>query len=184
MELRFLRERAKKIELLRARFPQSKGVSSQQVLEIKDSNAKFMPIEAQLIAVYTDIDRIEEQMSRLTLALGQLELKEQFVKLAKPLLDEEANGLQLVERLVSIESNLRGKLKKGDQDSLLTLGSLHAELIAVRTRFGNGLTKNPISKPDKSGALVPMFGGFMGAGFVMLMWLMLRQGWVRYRAAH
>lgn len=183
VELRFLRERAKKTEMLRVRFPQSKGISSQQVLEIKDSNAKFMPIESQLIAVYSDIDKIEEQISRLTLAMSQLELKKQFVKLGAPLLNEGTNGLDLTERLVGIASNLQDNLKKGDQDSLLTLRSIHAELIAVRTRFGSGLTKNPITKPIKSGVLIPVVGGFMGAGFVMLMWLILRQGWMRYRGA-
>lgn len=182
IELRFLQGRAKKLELLRVKFPHSKGVSSQQVLEISESNAKFMPVESQLIAVYTDIDRIEEQITRLYLALDQLELKSQFVKLGVPLLHEGANGLELTERLVGIALDLRGKLKEGDQDSLLTLGGIHADLVAVRTRFGKGLTKNPATKPVKSGPLIPVVGGFMGAGFVMLMWLMLRQGWRRHYA--
>lgn len=182
VELKYLRERAKRLEFLRAKFPHSRMASSQQVLEIKDSNAKYMPVESQLVAVYADIAGFEERATRLRLELLQLDLKQQFLTAANPLMAEEVNGLQLVRRLLEIEEKGRGKLKSSDQELFLTMEVMRAELLSIRTRFDNGLTKNALTKPIKSGPALPLLGGFLGGAFLMLMWLMLRQGWIKHHA--
>ena len=179
VELNYLQVRARKLELLRSKFPRG---GNQLVPEIINGNSKFLPVESQLIAIYSDIDRLEEQNKRLRQALAQINLKNDFLKLAMPLLDQESNGLFILEQLIDLPI-----LKQRSTPSLesdLTLQSIQQDLVAIQSRFSLGLTKNSVSKPIRSGLLLPLVGGFLGGGFLTLLWLLLRQSWRHHSLTH
>lgn len=183
VELKYLRERAKKLEALRTRFPQSTAVNGQQVVDVKDSSAKFMPVVTQLVAAYSDIDRAEELLVRARAELAQYDTKRQFLAAALPAVAEEMDGLKLADRLIGIETSVRRKIAATDLERVQTLDSLRAEVTSIRTRFARGLTKNAATPAAKSSPVLPALGGFAGAGLLALLGLVVQRGWTRYRAA-
>jgi hypothetical protein len=109
IELKFLQERAKNLESLQRRFPGNSAVGSQQVLDLADSNAKFMPISTQLVAVQSDINANEEQLTRMQDQLARIRVTSDFVTPALPLVAKEFNGLALVDQLLAIEADCAKK---------------------------------------------------------------------------
>jgi hypothetical protein len=183
VELKYLRERASKLESLRKRFPLSTAVNGQQVVDVKDSSAKFMPVVTQLVAAYSDIDHAEELLVRARAQLAQYDTKREFLAAALPAVAEEMDGLKLAERLIGIETSVRRKIAATDVERMQILDSLRAEVTSIRTRFARGLTKNAATPTAKSSPVLPALGGFAGAGLLALLGLVVRRGWTRYRAA-
>lgn len=105
--------RVKYLEELLKRFPGNAGLN-QQVIDIKDADAKYLPITTQIIAVNNDINRNKEQLMRLNDRLNQLFLIKLFLVEALPLAATELDGILLSKSLLSIEEKLRKGLPATD----------------------------------------------------------------------
>ena len=88
VDLRYLRQRANNLESMRQKFPQNVTVSTQQVVDLKDSSAKYMPINTQLVAVNTEINNANESLERIRNELVQTKVMSDFVKQAKPIVEK------------------------------------------------------------------------------------------------
>lgn len=186
VELGYLHERVAKMEKLRAKLLQPKGGAGRQSREISGDGFSDAPLEPQLtvdsrlVAIHADIHGLEEKNQRLHERLAQLELKERFLKSASPLLESEANGLQLIDQLLNTLSMREDSDIAGGH--LLTAASIRHDLAAIQVRYSSGLKKQPINKLTRPGPLPLALGGGLVGALLMLLWIFMREGWKRHRA--
>ena len=136
IELTYLKDRARHLEDLKVRFPANVGGSlSQNVLDPKESGAKFLPIGTQIVAVYSDINNLEEGINRMSQELEMLKVDEEFVNLVLPLLVENKNGLTLIEKLLKINQEMRSKIDPNKIFQLQELSNIESELVSINTSF-------------------------------------------------
>ncbi|MBT8587046.1 hypothetical protein G6675_01975 [Polynucleobacter paneuropaeus] len=178
IEMGYQQERAKSLEDLHKRFPGGVNVNG-QVVDPKDSGAKYMPISTQIIAVNNDINASKESLARLSKRLEQIAIIKTFIDQAIPLQDQAFDGLALNEQLLAIESTLRSKLAKGDSNGQALLDQLRAQLLAIQVRFTKGLEANTAPVAIKKGMLKTTAGGLAGAFFLMLLVLLGQRVWLK-----
>jgi hypothetical protein len=164
IELKFLQERAKNLESLQRRFPGNSAVGSQQVVDLADSNAKFMPISTQLVAVQSDINANEEQLTRMQDQLARIKVTSDFVTPALPLVAKEFNGLALVDQLLKIEADLRKTAPADDSNAQQAFNTIQAQLISTKTFFSKGLESRLAPSVRKTFGVIPAaaIGLFLG----------------------
>jgi hypothetical protein len=184
VELGFMRSRLESLNLLRSRYPGSDSSNSQQALDPKDPNAKYLPLSTQLVATSIDINNAVESLVRMRSGLTQTMVMREFFSRAAPILKSEMDGLLLADRLLEIEEKMRNAIPQNDLPKLQALNSIKSDLLSIRTKFTKGLEANAITAPGRSSPVLPAIGGLVGAGFLALMWLVMRHGWMKYRTAH
>ena len=170
--------RAKALEELHKRFPGNASLAS-QVVDPKDSGAKYLPISTQIIAVNSDINQSKENLQRLFDRLAQIALVKTFLEEAIPLAEKSFDGLSLDTELLQIEQKLRTKLAKDDVKGQEILDQLHAQLLQVQARFTKGLDANTApTSSGKKGLIKSTVGGLAGAFFLMLLVLLGQRVWL------
>ena len=174
VELKFLRDRARNLEGLRQRFPQNVAVGSQQIVDLKDSNAKYMPISTQLVAVNTDINNAEESLKRMRDQQAQMVVLREYVAQARPQLEKETNGLKLAEGLLQIESQMRKAADAGDMNTQQILNDIRAQVVQVQARFTKGLESGSAPYVSRPGPVLPAVGGLLGGAIAALLYAMMR----------
>lgn len=184
VELKFMRERAKNLETLRQRFPANAAVGGQQIVDLKDSNAKFMPISTQLVAINTDINNTVESLQRMRDQLAQMQVLRAFVESAVPLVAKDSNGLALVDALLKIEADMRQNLLPDDTNGLQKLNDIQAALTGYKTSFTKSLDTDLVPQVTKPGPLMPVAGGLIGGAVLVVLYVLLRKvhGGLRSRA--
>lgn len=175
VDLRYLRQRAANLESMRQRFPQNVTVATQQVVDLKDSSAKYMPISTQLVAVNTDINNANEALERMRNEIAQTKVMAEFVAQAKPIVDMSADGLAVVDQLLEITKAMRASVQAGDVNADQQLNNIEAELVGVRTNFQRSLDTDLIPQVSRSGVLQPAAGGLVGGGVLMLLYALGRR---------
>lgn len=173
IEIGYLLQRAKALEDLNKRFPGGASVG-QQVVDPKESGAKFLPISTQIVAVNNDINLSKENLQRFRDRLVQITLMKTFLDEATPLAEKTFDGLLLSEELLSIESRLRAQLTKEDSRRIELLDQLHAQLLQVQARFTKGLEANTAPTIKKFGLLKTSFGALFAA-FILTLLALLSQ---------
>jgi hypothetical protein len=177
IEMGYQEERARQLEQLHKRFP-GNSLSAQQVVDAKDSSAKFLPLQTQIIAANNDINASKETLSRLQKSIDQIALTKTFLGQALPLQDQTFDGLLLNKQLLEIETNLRIKLDKSDNNGVEFLNELHARLLAIQVRFSKGLEANTApTSTGKKGMIKSTAGGLAGLLFLMLLALLGQRVW-------
>lgn len=176
IELGYLKTRAKNLEELLRRFP-STGNNGQQVVDPKESSAKYLPIPTQLVAVNTDINSNKESLERLNDRLAQIGLMKRFLEEAVPLAGNNADGVMLVREFLAIEAKLRAQLPASDVKAQQSLDGLRSQLLAIEARFTKGLEANTAPNTQKTGMLKAIAGGLAGAGFLAVLFLLARRLW-------
>ena len=174
IEQSYLRDRVKSLEELLKRFPGNVG-ANQQVVDPKDSGAKYLPLTTQIIAVNNDINQNKERLIRLNDRLNQIALMKQFLVEALPLAETELDGILLSKSLLKIEEGLRKDLPVADIKNKQALDQLRSQLLTIEARFTKGLEANTAPVTKKTGMLNATAGGLMGASLVMLVFLLGRK---------
>lgn len=169
VELKFMRERAKNLEALRQRFPQNAAVGSQQIVDLKDSSAKYMPISTQLVAIHTDINNTVESLQHMRDQLTQMNVLKQFVTQALPLMAKDTNGLALADALLKVETDMRQQLNPEDTNGLQMLNSIEATLVGFRTSFSKSLDTDLAPQVSRPGPTMPLAGGLLGGAALTLL---------------
>lgn len=179
IELKYQQERVRNLERLRERFPGNAGAVSQQVVDLADSNAKYMPISTQLVAVQSDINQHQEQLKRMEDQLARTRVLGAFVADAKPLVAKEFNGLALADQLLAIEKNLRKTFDTTDINAQQALNSLQADIVGIKTFFSKGLEARLAPSVGKAtGIVAPAAAGLLLgllAGLAYAAWPLVRQ---------
>jgi hypothetical protein len=166
---------------LHKRFPGSANVG-QQVVDPKDSGAKYLPLVTQIIAANSEINQSKENLIRLKDRLAQIALIKTFLEEALPLAEKTFNGLALADELLTVEAKLRAKVGNGDSKQREILNELHAQLLSVQVRFTNGLEANIAPTSKKTGSMIKSAaGGLAGAFFLMLLVLIGQKVWLNIK---
>lgn len=173
VELKFLRARAQNMESLRQKFPGNSS-GSQQVVDLRDSNAKFMPIVTQIVAVQSDIHDAQERLERLQDKLQQSQLLRQFLDKTRDKTAQVGNGLQWIDELLQTLVTLRAQASADDANAQLVLNTVQADLVRVRTHFTKGLETRLAPSVTSPALLPPLAGGFVAGGGLTLLWLLLQ----------
>lgn len=182
IELGYLRERAKSLEQLLKRFPGSTA-ATQQVIDPKESSAKYLPLSTQLIAVNTDINLANENLTRFADRLAQIALMKTFLEAALPLVAQNLDGITLAKALLGVEAQLRGQLKADDAKARQSLDALRSQLLSIESRFTKGLEANTAPNAQKSGMLKAAATGLL-AGLILALALLLgTRAWRLVRTA-
>jgi hypothetical protein len=183
VELGYQQERLKSLETLAKRFPNESRVIS-QVVDPKDSGAKYMPISTQIIAANTDINGSKESLERLKDAQAQTAVLRAWVKQAAPLVEGSYDGLTLIKQLMQEESQLRTSLDLKDPKSLAFVDGLRSILIGMNVRFTKGFEMNTApTSSGKRGMIKATAGGLAGAFFLMLLVLLCQRVWASIKMA-
>ena len=168
-ELKFMRQRADNLEALRQRFPSNVAGGSQQVMDLKDSNAKFMPISVQLVAINTDINNTVEALERLNRQLAQSKVLRAYMAKITPVLKSETDGIQLVDALLKIEGEMRTEVTATDINAHQMLNDIEVNLVSIRISFTKGLSSELAPQVTHMGPLMPAVGGLFAGSVLMLL---------------
>ena len=181
IEMGFQVKRVKSLEELHKRFPGG-GNTSNQVVDPKDSGAKYLPLPTQIIAANNDINQSKEALQRLSDRLSQIQLIKIFVDQANPLAEKTFDGLALDEALLAVEASLRTKLAKDDINQHEALDQLRSQLLLVQARFTKGLEANTAPTASKKGVIKVTVGGIAASFFLMLFVLLGQKVWLSIKA--
>ena len=173
--------RVKNLEDLHKRFPGSSN-ASQQVVDPKDSGAKYLPLTTQIIAANSDINQSKEDLIRLRDRLAQIEIIKNYLEAVNPLVEQNPNGLVLVSELLHIEKGLQSKVGKDDARQQEVLDQLHAQLSQIKARFTIGLEANMAPTSKKTGMIKATAGGLAAAFFLMLLLLLGQRVWTHVKS--
>jgi len=176
VELAYQQERLKSLETLAKRFPGEQRTVS-QVVDPKDSGAKYLPISTQIIAANTDINGSKESLERLKDAQAQMAVLGTWVKQVAPLMTASYDGITLTKQLLEQESQLRATLNPSDPKSLVFVDSLRSSLLANDVRFSKGFEMSTAPTASKKGMIKTTAGGLAGAFFLMLLVLLGQRVW-------
>ena len=171
IEMGYQVQRAKSLEELHKRFPGGNNVSN-QVVDPKDSGAKYMPLSTQIIAVNNDINQSKETLQRMHDRLVQIGLMKTFVDQAIPLVEETYDGLALNTRLLEVEATTRAKLAKDDIKQQEALDQLRGQLLLIQARFTKGLEGSTAPTVSKRGMIKSTGVGLALTFFLMLLMLL------------
>jgi len=183
VELAYQQERLKSLETLAKRFPGEQRTVS-QVVDPKDSGAKYLPISTQIIAANTDINGSKESLERLKDAQAQMAVLRTWVKQVSPLMNGESyDGITLTKKLLEQEAALRATtLDPSDPKSLAFVDSLRSTLLAIDLRFSKGFEMNTAPTASKKGMIKATAGGLAAAFFLMLLALLGQRVWVSIKS--
>lgn len=158
IELGFLQQRAQSLEGLLKRFPGDPKVAG-QVVDPKDSGAKYLPISTQIIALNTEIYQTQETLTRLAERLTQIEIIARFLEQALPQAQTQLDGIKLANQLLGTEQGLRKSLPANDLKAQFPLDQLRARLLLIKNRFTNDLQANVAPSAKREGMIKSILGG-------------------------
>jgi hypothetical protein len=181
IELEYQKSRLKSLENLSKRFP-VESRSSFQAFDPKDSGAKYLPINTQIIAINTDINNNLEILSRLKDQQTQQAQIKRFLDLSGPLIEKTHNGLELIKQLLAIQVKLRAELKSADPKDFAFIDGLRNSLLSYEARFRWSLVQDGIPVAKKPGVLKFTAGGLITLFFLALMTMLSRRIWVNIKS--
>jgi hypothetical protein len=182
IEMGYQQQRAKSLEELYKRYPTNSS-AGQQVVDPKESGAKYLSITTQIIAANNDINQSKELLNRLEDRLAQLALTKSFLDEALPKVEMTFDGLVLDKELLAIEGALRTKIGKDDPKQQEILDQIRSQLLMIQARFTKGLEANTApTSSGKKGMLKSAIGGLAGGFFLVLLLLLGQRLWTSIKS--
>jgi hypothetical protein len=108
----------------------------------KDGNSKFLPIDAQIIACNSDVNRVKEILDRLNAELLAIDTLKMFNDEAEPLIRKSYDGLILSKQLLDVVSKMMLQLPSSEFSRKQQLARVNAELLLIKERYETGLSAN------------------------------------------
>jgi len=168
VELGYIERRIQKLTAIKNQYPTG-AMATLQVVNAKDSGAKYLPITTQIIATTTDANRLNESLARYRDEERQLTVYAQFVEKAKPLIDngrKDGNLLgSLFEVTNQIDQNMQGAIQKiAVEDIRVSLISIQAnKAFGLRQAGMVGIQPPPYLKNTAIGLFAGLFLGLIYA---------------------
>lgn len=178
-ELYFLNQRAEGLEALRKQFPERSEAMVAQVMDPKDSGAKYLPLSTQMVALKTDINAIKESLARNKLRLDELAVYRKFVDGASPLLAKTENGFKLAEALVANEKALRKALDPAGAAGQLAIDTIARDLENAVVKVGGMFESEPLVLTTRPKLSLPLVLGLLGGLLVGGLLVFVADGWRR-----
>jgi hypothetical protein len=172
IELSYLKERARNLEVLQKRFPSSVNIT-QQMVDPKESGAKYLPLITQIIAVNSDIYANKENLERLNDQLTQAKTLKLFLDAAQPLATNDYDGLLLIRKCLQVEEHLRAKIPKEDVKTLHYLDQIRSQLASFESSKSHFQISAISTQDNRFGMLRSTQVGILGAVFLMFAFLLV-----------
>lgn len=176
IEMGYQVSRAKTLEDLHKRFPGGNN-NSYQVIDVKESSAKYMPLVTQIIAVNNDINQSKESLIRLRDRLSQIAQIKLFLQEASPLIEKTYDGVLLGDELLALEVKMRAKLSQDDIKQQEVLDQLRIQFLLVKRYVTNSFDVNTAPTVSKKGMIKSIASGCAGAFSLMLLVLLGQRVW-------
>lgn len=174
IELEYQQSQLKNLEELLRRFPNNSGASS-QVVDPKDSGAKYLPLTTQIIAINTDINKNKESLERLSDQQLRLEIIKKFLDKTAPIMEKSFNGIELASQITKAIDEIQKEISQGDSKSQQQILSLKASIYQLQMNFERVLYTTLAPNVTKKGMLKTPLIGFVLAFFGMLVYLVFRK---------
>jgi deoxycytidine triphosphate deaminase len=170
VELEYSQKRIRNLNELKNQYPTNSSLSG-QVVDAKDSGAKYLPVTTQIVAATTDVNNIKETLARYRDEESQSKIYQMFVDKAKPLLGANEDMVVLTNELLGICEKISTSLGSGAIQQL-AVEDIKSSLTEIKTIQLYGLrqigavdVKNP---PYLKYILGGLFGGlFLGMLFAI-----------------
>ncbi len=168
IEKNYLEKRIRNLNALKNQFPNA-VVAGSQVVDAKDSGAKYLPISTQIIAATTDLNGLQEQLARLKDEEAQVKIYSQFVIIGKKLILSTTNSNELIEKLLNSIQDIQKTISTTDTIQINATEAIKVDLKSIQTDNLYGLRQigeidftNPTySKYIVSGLFGGLFFGFL-----------------------
>ncbi|OZB49330.1 MAG: hypothetical protein B7X60_01480 [Polynucleobacter sp. 39-45-136] len=180
IELEYQKERLRGLEDLAKRFPVENRVSS-QVVDPKDSGAKYMPLSTQIIAINTEINANTELLKRLADKKQYLGSVEQWHSIAKTVAANSQNGIDLNAQLLKLEAAQRAQAGANNPRALFFFDEVRASLLANEATYALGLVESPVVSVTRRGMIKSTAGGLAATFFLMLLFLLGQRVWANIK---
>lgn len=181
IELIHLANQMADLELLRKKFPGNSTTIITQTTGTGETEAKYLPITMQLIAINKDISARKEDLSRLMDRKSQLAVMHDFLSQASPVMDKNFDGLTLAAELMQIESGMRKNLQPSAWNEVSVLNNIKRDLTLINTRFTLGLEQPTFLSTSKPNYLKPAAIGLVAGFFLALLGSLCSVIWSSYR---
>ena len=166
VELVYVDRRIKNLMELKNQYP-SVAMAPLQVVDAKDSGAKYLPISTQIVAATTDANGLRESLARFRDEEKQLPIYTQFIDKAKPLIDNGRKDGNLVDSLLEVANQIEKNTQEAVQK--IALEDIRVALTSIQTNKAFGLrqtgtiaiTPPPYLKNTAIGLLAGLFLGFL-----------------------
>jgi hypothetical protein len=163
VELGYQEMRLKSLESLAKRFPNEQK-SAGQVVDPKDSGAKYLPMSTQIIAANADINASKESLERLKDDQGQMKTLRAWVEQVTPLMSSTYDGIALTHQLLEQEAEIRKTIDPNDYKALALVDIIRSNFLANNVRFSRSFEMNTAPTVDgKKGMLKSTVVGLAGA---------------------
>ena len=174
IEINYMKNKAKNLEEIKNKFQQNTTTINSQVLDPKESGSKYLPINTQLIAIYSDIAAQNEIIERI-------KDERSFLVLKNKLTDEFFNSSDKNHDGFAILSNIRKRINTemkitstDNQEALrqsMALKKIDTEIANIQSKFQTGLgeqtpikvKRNSLLKHISLGAAFGLIIGFIYA---------------------
>ena len=176
VEMDFLRRKTANLEALRKRFPGNVAGTAGQILDPKDTAAKYLPIETQIVAANADLYALDESLGRMRNAQAQHAVTRRFLERALPAADKFMDGPELGDELLAIVAGLRREVPADDLIRQHALPQLESGIRSILAAFGKGLqvSLEPEGRRVAKLSLLAALG-FIGGGMAMLVVALARR---------
>ena len=178
--------RRKREEMLRLQQEFANERNLAQLINPRDTDAKFLPLATQLIAVDLDINETNERLIQLKQQREKNSVVEIFVKQAASILSKGMHNKKLVEEIFSLEAAIRLQIGQGETNREMALSKIHDQLIAAQSSvqmqlFPAGMP-SIVQQPQYTKSALR--GGVLGLAFVFFLslFILLIRFSARYRA--
>ena len=149
-EIPFLERRVAALESLRRSYPDQKGVSVAQVMDPKDSVAKFLPLSTQIVAAKSDLNEAQERLTRARSELAEIEVLRKFTDKALGILGSSSDGFVIELALKAELRELSKTIDANDRGGQVVLSAIQSDLDTAMVNRGKLFEGSPqifVSRP-------------------------------------
>lgn len=169
-------ERLKELDDLYKRYLPAPDVG-RQISEVNDMTAKYLPLNVQIIAKKTEIDRLKFRLRYLSYRAEQIKRIKIILNEFNPKISNYQSGLLVLDELMNKIINIQSDVDNDDIYSKLTLNNFLGELNLIRNQFQFALVANDPVQLGKPGFLKMIGKGFLAGVLLCFVILMSRIAW-------
>lgn len=144
------------------------------------TQGKYLPLNMQLIAVESEINRQNEVINMTQNRMQENTLLETFVKSALPVIDNNYDGIKSAEALLSIIRELRNTDAAQNLNAIKQLNAVNADITWILTSHRKGLYINIPPEANKTSVLIKLLAGGLLGLFVAFIGVFIRISWLNY----
>jgi len=174
VELSYLESRATNLESLLKKYPNFSSTNS-QIVDLKDSGSKFLPLVTQIVAANSDINATKEALTRLEERQIRLKQFKSFYEKSKSIPEETFNGIVASKSILTILADQKKLISENDIKSQQELLELESKISSILNRYEKGIYLNSAPISLKKGRLNYSLIGFALAFLEVLIALIINK---------